>query len=275
MTHQALLLEDLQPCRAPYQTFFQNFGPLGICALPAEVLDDTPLFDPDTGLPLPSLRESCSQDGELCYAHVFDTCAEGLYWANVAATPYLAEAERVILTEAHLVYALAWDERLFWRTPTQILRAMQARAEELMPCAAALEPASAIVPFSAPSVPLTVVTTVEVTPEELRAAFEATAAPHLAGTPTCTAWRQATICRVQQGLLRTLERALRELLETETDSYTAHVLETLCALVERVRAFQQQTRQRVVNAVRTWDPARNAPAWALTLGAPAALLAAA
>ena len=42
---------------------------------------------------------------------------EGLYWADVAATPDLAEAERVVLTEAHLIYALAWDERLFWRTP--------------------------------------------------------------------------------------------------------------------------------------------------------------
>ena len=275
MTHQALLLEDLQFCHEPYQTFFHHFGPLGTCALPAEVLDDTPLFDPETSLPLPSLRASCSQDGELCYARVLYACADGLYWANVAATPDLVEAERVILTEAHLVYALAWDERLQWRTPSQIRRLMQAHAEELMPCAAALEPASHIIPFPAPVVPLTVVTTVEVTPEELRAAFETTSAPHLAGKTTRAARRQATICRVQQGLLFTLERALQELLETETDAYTAHVLEALCALVERVRGFQQQTRQRVVNAVRTWDAARNAPAWALTLGVPAALLAAA
>ena len=80
---------------------------------------------------------------------------------------------------------------------------------------------------------------------------------------------------MQQGLLRALARALQELLETATDSYTAHVLEALSALVERVERWQQHTRQRVVNAVRTWDAARNRPAWALTLGVPAALLAAA
>ena len=176
MTHQALLLEDLQPCHEPYRTFFQRFGPLGICVLPAEVLDDTPLFDPDTGLTEPSLRECCSQDGQLCYARVLSTFADGLYWADVAATPDLVEAERVMLTEAHLVYALAWDERLFWRTPSQIRRLMQAHAEDLAPLHPSPAPPAAL--FPAPVEPLTVVTTVEVTPEELREAFEPTM-PHL------------------------------------------------------------------------------------------------
>lgn len=272
MTHQALSLEDLQLCLSSQRTFFKRCGTLGTYVLPAEVLDDTVISDPETGLCSPSLRELCSQDGELCYVRVLYTCAAGLYWADVASTPDLVKAERVILTEAHLVYALAWDERLLWRAPSQIRRLMQAHAEELAPPAPHLgaEPSSA--PFPAPIVPLTVVTTVEVTPEELSAAFGATASPHPEDASTRAGQRQTGTCRVQQALLHALERALQELLET-AESYIVHVLEALCALVWRVRLFQRQTRQRVVNAVRTWDATRNGPAWALTLGAPAALLA--
>jgi hypothetical protein len=50
------------------------------------------------------------------------------------------------------------------------------------------------------------------------------------------------------------------------------VLQALTALVKRVERWQQQTRQRVVNAVRAWDAALNGPSWALTIGVPQALL---
>src|SRR5579862_4236652 len=108
MTHQAVLLEDLQPCYCPRVRFSQGFGYLGTCVLPAEVLDDTPLPDPETDSIDSSLRQRCSQESQLCYAHVLFSFAEGLYWADVAATPDLTEADRVVLTEAHLTYALAW-----------------------------------------------------------------------------------------------------------------------------------------------------------------------
>ena len=133
MTHQALSLEEIPLFHAPKRTFSQRFGYLGTCVLPAEVLDDTTLADSETGLTQPSLRQRCSRDDQFCYAHVLYSFVEGLYWADVAGTPDLAGAERVALTEAHLVYALAWDERLFWRTPAQILRLMQAQAEDLAP----------------------------------------------------------------------------------------------------------------------------------------------
>ena len=142
MTLQASALEEIPLLYTSSRPFFTRFGPLGICVLPAEALDDTALPDPETGLMQPSLRQRCSQDDQLCYARVLYSRAEGLYWATVAATPDLARAERVVLTETHLTYALAWDGRLFWRTPAQIRRLMQAQAEELAPLSSQIGRAS-------------------------------------------------------------------------------------------------------------------------------------
>jgi hypothetical protein len=119
------------------------------------------------------------------------------------------------------------------------------------------------------------VTTVEITPEELRQALEAEGASHCSEAPTHLYQRRPSAFAVQQGLLCALSCALEELLDSATDRYTAQVLQTLTALVVRVRRWHQQTRQRVVNAVRTWDARSNGLAWALTLGVPEALLHAA
>ena len=102
----------LEHIRRPQSTFFERFGFLGMYRLPAEVLDNTPLSDSETGRPQPSLRQRCSVDGHHCYACVLSSFADGLYWADVAATSDLAHAERVVLTETHLLSALTWDERL-------------------------------------------------------------------------------------------------------------------------------------------------------------------
>jgi hypothetical protein len=271
MTHQAYPLEDLQPCYTPHHTFFERLGYPDICVLLAEVLDNTPLYDPETNLLLPSLRQDCSQDG-LCYAHVLYAFAEGLYWADVAATPDLANAEHVVLTEAQLLCALAWDERLFRRTPAQIRRRMQAQVDDLAPLSSRMEPAPPVTRFPAPVVPLSVVTTVEVTTKELRDAFESNEANHTPDTLTHRGRRTPGVCAVQQRLLRVLTQALQELLESATDWYTAKVLHTLSDLVLRVERWQRHTRQRVVNAVRFWDATSQRLAWALTLGVPQALL---
>src|ERR1051326_4710281 len=172
MTLQASALEEIPLLHTSPRPFFQRFGMHGTCVLPAEVLDDTRLSDPETGHMQPSLRQCCSQDGQLCYAGILYSTADGLYWATVAATPDFARAERVLLTETHLTYALAWDERLSWRTPTQIRRLMQAQAEELAPLHPHTKPAPADALFLTPVVPLAIVTTVEVTPDELREAFD-------------------------------------------------------------------------------------------------------
>jgi len=55
-------------------------------------ITDDPLIDPDTGKELPGLREQVSQVKGisyhfLCYVRVLQPCGDGLYWADVAATP--------------------------------------------------------------------------------------------------------------------------------------------------------------------------------------------
>jgi hypothetical protein len=195
--------------------------------------------------------------------------------ADVAATPDLAEAERVLFTEAQLIFALAWDKRLFWRTPLEIRRLMQAYAEELAPLVPHAEPVPPAALFPVPAEPLTVVATVEVTSEELRQALEGEEASHCSDAPSHRYATRPSAFAVQQGLLCALSCALEELLDSATDPYTAQVLQTLAALVARVHRWHQQTRQRVVNAACAWDAASNNLAWALTLGVPQALLGAA
>src|SRR5215471_4737019 len=97
------------------RTFLERFGHHGPCILPNEVLSDDPLTDPETGEELPSLREQISlTDGiyhrRFCYARVLRTCGNGLYWAEVAATPDLANTWQVILTEEDLYFALQDDD---------------------------------------------------------------------------------------------------------------------------------------------------------------------
>ena len=81
---------------------------------------------------------------------------------------------------------------------------------------------------------------------------------------------------MQQGLLRALARALQELLETATDSYTAHVLEALSCAGE-ARGALAAAHPPAGRECRACLGRRIAtrPAWALTLGVPQALLAAA
>ena len=64
----------------------------------------------------PTLRKQASALG-LCYARVLRSFADGLYWAEVASTPDLVDAQRVLLTEEQLYHALPWDIRLQDRSP--------------------------------------------------------------------------------------------------------------------------------------------------------------
>jgi hypothetical protein len=255
------------------RTFFEYFGSLGTCVLPAEVLDNTPCTDPETGLTHTSLRQRCSRSGQLCFAHVLHSCAEGLYWADVAANSNLADAEQVMLSESDLLYALAWDERLYWREPAQIRRLMQAMARERAPIHPCAEPAPPEDLFPVPTVPLTVVATVEVSTDELCDAFDIEASDPPPEAPQRPGKSPLGNCAVQQGLLRALNRALQQRLSTTSDPHAAQALQALSALVARVQCWQRQTRQLVVHVVREWCAAWHCPAWSLTLGVPEALLA--
>src|SRR5690348_11712549 len=120
------------------RTFFQRFGHHGVCVLPDDVLSDDPLTDPATGEELPSLREQVSlTEGIIhhcfCYARVLRTCGDGLYWADVSATPDLGNAIRVILTEEDLYFALPYDVRVQGKRPSYIRKMMPAHAREVRP----------------------------------------------------------------------------------------------------------------------------------------------
>ena len=120
------------------RTFFQRFGTHGVCVLPDDVLSDDPLTDPETGEELPSLRDQVSlvngtYHHTFCYVRVLRTCGDGLYWADVAATPDMVNTYRVILTEEDLYFALPYDVRVQGKSPAQILKMMAAHARAVRP----------------------------------------------------------------------------------------------------------------------------------------------
>src|SRR5215472_9640002 len=116
-----------------YRSFFQRFGHLGVCVLPAEALSNDLLqVDPQTHIMPPSLRQSVSVLG-LCFARVLRSCADGLYWADVAATPDLVDAQRVLLTEEQLYHTLPWDIRLVQKQPGDIRNLLIDHAQEVQP----------------------------------------------------------------------------------------------------------------------------------------------
>ena len=120
------------------RTFFQRFGTHGVCVLPDDVLSDDPLTDPETGEELPSLRDQVSlvngtYHHTFCYVRVLQTCGDGLYWADVAATSDMVNTYRVILTEEDLYFALPFDVRVQGKSPAQILKMMAAHARAVRP----------------------------------------------------------------------------------------------------------------------------------------------
>src|SRR5437764_12486832 len=113
--------------------FFQRFGTQGICVLPADVLSNDLLrVEPETCMIPPTLRKQASALG-ICYARVLRSFADGLYWAEAAATPDLFDAQRVLLTEEQLYHALPWDIRLQDRSPETIRGRMFVHAHTVRP----------------------------------------------------------------------------------------------------------------------------------------------
>lgn len=268
--HKRETITVLHCSHAP-RTFFERFGFLGTCILPAEVLDNTPLCDPETRQMQPSLRKRCSAYG-LCFAHVLSLFADGLYWADVAANPHLVGAERIVLTEEHLTFALAWDERLQWRKPAHIRRLMQAHVRDMEPHCMRAEPGPAETILPAPIVPLVAQTPVAVSQEDLHKAIVPASAcpkkrqdsPHFGGPSTLN---------VQQGLLRAMLRMFQQQVEQAEDVVTAQALQARCALVEYMQHWQQQTHQRVVHVDQGLYATQHRSVWYLTLGVPEAVLA--
>ena len=157
------------------RTFFQRFGHHGMCVLPDDVLSDDPLTDAVTDEELPSLRDQVSLVNGiyhriLCYARVLKGCGDGLYWADIAATPDFTNTHRVILTEEDLSFALPYDVRVQGKSSAQILKMMAAHAHEVRPVQRV---APVVTPerTPAPVLPLEPLAVVEVSNDELQEAI--------------------------------------------------------------------------------------------------------
>jgi hypothetical protein len=263
-------------------TFFQRFGNHGICVLPDVVLSDDPLIDPETGEEVPSLRDQvCLVNGIYsriyCYARVLRTCGDGLYWADVAATPDFVNTFRVILTEEYLYFALPYDVRVQGKSPAQILNSMTIHAREVRPAQrVAPEPKLELSP--APVVPLEPLAVVEVSNEALREAIGLVTMDTNKDTNQRRVSRPIGSFWMQQAFLRVIIDALMTQLywsRWAQESAVASTIRAQCATVSSLQRWQRQSRQRCVNAVPVWSNEQHAVMWQLTVGDPFATLAAA
>jgi hypothetical protein len=265
-----------------HRTFFDRFGHAGICLLPGEVLSDDPLIDPETGAMLPSLREQVglvngTHHHLFCYAHVLRTCGDGLYWADVAATPELLQSQactaRVILAEEDLYFALPYDIRLQGKSPADMLKAMEAHARTVRPVQRrAPEDTSELIP--APVLPLAPLTVVEVSTEELQEAIGPVERDTLKDTNQHQVAKPIGAFGMQQAFLQAMLDSLMHQLYQVQDTVAVLALKARCALVALLQRWQSHTRQRMINAVPVWNSEQHLIAWHLTVGVPVAARAA-
>lgn len=277
------------------RTFFQRFGHLGVCVLPAEALSNDPLcVDPETTIIPPSLRQTASALG-LCFARVLRSITEGLYWADVAPTPDLVDAQRVMLTEEQLYPALPWDVRLVDRHSGDIRKLLSAHAQAVQPAQPLTEDAQpqegeqlhALTP--APIVPLQPLdeAAVIVTASELQEAFDPRSPDDDDAFPGADLLKQFSkkmskplrnsvkhigSYAMQQAFLRAMIDTLMSRLYHAQDSVTALRLKARCAVLAVLQRWQRLTRQRVVNVVPTWNEQRQRVEWQLTVGVPLEVL---
>ena len=263
-------------------TFFDRFGHQGVCVLPAEVLSNYPLTDPETGEELPSLRDQVSFiDGFyhriFCYARVLRACGDGIYWADVAATPDFMNTQRVVLTEEDLYFALPFDVRVQGKSPAQILKMMAAHAHEVRPVQR-VAPVVAHELTPVPLLPLEPLAVVEVSNDELQEEIGPVTMDTHKDTNQLRVSRPIGSLWMQQAFLRVIIDALMNQLywsQWAQEPARTSTIRTQCATVSCLQRWQRQSRQRCVNAVPVWSDEQHAVVWQLTVGDPLTALAAA
>ena len=264
------------------RTFIQRFGTHGVCVLPDDVLSDDPLTDPVTGEELPSLRDQVSLVNGIyhhmvCYVRVLQTCGDGLYWADVAATSDMVNTCRVILTEEDLYFALPYDVRVQGKNPSHILKMMTAHAREVRPV---LKVAPVVAPEHppAPVLPLEPLAVVEVSNEDLRAAIGPVAKNTHKDTHQQRVSKPIGSLCLQQAFLRVIIDTLMTQLywsQLVQESARSSMIRIQCATVSFLQRWQRHSRQRCVNAVPIWRDDQRILVWQLTVGDPLAALSAA
>jgi hypothetical protein len=264
------------------RTFFQRFGHHGMCVLPDDVLSDDPLTDPVTNEELPSLRDQVSlvngiSHRVLCYARVLKGCGDGLYWADIAATPDFTNTHRVILTEEDLSLALPYDVRVQGKSPAQILKMMAAHVRAVQPV---LQVAPVVVPerTPAPVLPLEPLAVVEVSTDDLQEAMGVVTMDTHKDTNRRRVARPISSFRMQQAFLRVIIDALMTQLywsQLVHESARSSTIRAQCATVSSLKRWQRHSRQRCVNAVPVWSQELHTVVWQLTVGNPLTALVAA
>jgi hypothetical protein len=264
------------------RTFFQRFGTHGVCVLPDDVLSDDPLTDPVTGEELPSLRDQVSlvngiSHRILCYARVLKGCGDGLYWADIAATPDMENTHRVMLTEEDLSFALPYDVRVQGKSPAHILNRMAAHSREVRP----MQRVATVVtsePSPGPVLPLKPLAVVEVSTNDLQEAMGVMTMDTHKDTNRRRVSRPIGSFRIQQAFLRVIIDALMTQLywsQRAQEPARASTIRVQCATVSFLQRWQRHSRQRCVNAVPVWSNEQHTIMWQLTVGDPFATLLAA
>ncbi len=264
------------------RSFFDRFGHQGTIVLPDDVLSDDPLTDPETGEDVPSLRDQVSLVNGIyyrvfCYARVLRTCGNGLYWADVAATPDFVNSFRVILTEEDLYFALPYDERVEGKSPAHILNRMAIHAHEVRPAQrVAPEPTPELA--LAPVLPLESLVVVEVSTDELQEAIGLVTIDALRETNKSRVSRPISPVCLQQAFVRVIIDALMTQLcwsQWAQEPARTSTIRTQCATVSYLQRWQRQSRQRIVNALPVWNDKQHAVVWQLIVGDPLTARAAA
>jgi len=246
---------------ATYQTFPQRIGYYWTCVMLAEALSDD-LLAPEPEMhseeERASLRTLASANG-LSFCKVLRMIAPGLYWADVAATPDLCYAYRVVLTEEHLMYAMPWDCRMDGTPPGRIRAILKERGDALQPArqrelqevAARPEPPSE-------EVMLRVVGWQTISMDELQEAIEASGldSTHL------------NTVAVQQTLLSAVIDALMRQLYAGCSHARALVLKARITLIAALQRWQRHTRQMVVKANPVWSEQRQQTVCRILVGLP-------
>ncbi len=275
MAHQASLVES-HPHPRTSRPFFLCFGRLCVCVLPAEVLNDAVLVDPDTNEAF-SLHTRCSTN-DLCYVHVMESCGPDHYWAEVAAAPDLANAERILLRQEDMCYALAWDVRLEHKSAAAIRRIIFACAKDKDKEARSTHPptenSSSDDLLPAPAEDLVVIETFEVSTDDIEKSFSPDAQNHSQDDASPPVSPSISVLGLQQVLLRAVLKKLLQQLANTRYQAEAWSIQARCAIVAQLKRWQRKTRQRVVSVARTWSEERRSVAWIIIIGAPELLIAA-
>jgi hypothetical protein len=203
----------------------------------------------------------------------------------------LTQAQRIVLTEEQLYYALPWDVRLVNREPEDIRHLMFAHTQAVMPVqrleraeSPVITPRAPVTLTNAPILPLEPMANaiVEVSASELQEALE-TRSPDddddvpgaglLSRLGNKKRKRLAKVKTVgsfsmQQTLLRVMLDALMAQLYQAQDHLAAVLLQARCSLLAQLERWHRASRQRVVNAVPVWSEERSCVLWQLTVGVP-------